>query len=196
MDILTAIHTRRSVRRFTSDPVSEADLEVLLRAAMQAPSADNGQPWHFIVINDREIMNTIPSIHPWSEILAARLRRRDREHLTGRARHWSGRGLVGDCSGCAAHGGFFCFGGPAGRSATDVPYRRRASRARISARRPLRPGEGALQPLVERFYWQANSRSAGMAARKALARWLSWFFCSSGSSAIVLFVPATRNIGS
>jgi len=69
MDILTAIHTRRSVRRFTSDPVSEADLEVLLRAAMQAPSADNGQPWHFIVINDREIMNTIPSIHPWSEMM-------------------------------------------------------------------------------------------------------------------------------
>lgn len=69
MDILTAIHTRRSVRRFTSDPVSEADLEVLLRVAMQAPSADNGQPWHFIVINDREIMNTIPSIHPWSEMM-------------------------------------------------------------------------------------------------------------------------------
>src|SRR5690606_26920831 len=69
MDILTAIYTRRSVRRFTQEPLSDKDLETLLRAAMQAPSADNGQPWHFIVINDRVLMDKIPSIHPWSEMM-------------------------------------------------------------------------------------------------------------------------------
>ena len=69
MDILTAIYTRRSVRRFTHEPLSDKDLETLLRAAMQAPSADNGQPWHFIVINDRVLMDKIPSIHPWSEMM-------------------------------------------------------------------------------------------------------------------------------
>lgn len=69
MDILTAIFTRRSVRRFTPEPIAESDLETLLRASMQAPSADNGQPWYFVVINDREIMDSIPKIHPWSEMM-------------------------------------------------------------------------------------------------------------------------------
>jgi len=69
MDILTAIFTRRSVRRFTQEPVSDSDLETLLRAAMQAPSADNGQPWHFVVLNERALMDQIPSIHPWSDMM-------------------------------------------------------------------------------------------------------------------------------
>ena len=69
MDILTAILTRRSVRRFTQEPVSAGDLETLLRAGMQAPSADNGQPWHFIVMNERKLLDTIPSIHPWAEMM-------------------------------------------------------------------------------------------------------------------------------
>ena len=39
MDVLEAIFTRRSIREFTNEDVSEADLETLLRAAMAAPSA-------------------------------------------------------------------------------------------------------------------------------------------------------------
>lgn len=69
MDILTAIFTRRSVRHFTQEPVSDSDLETLLRAGMQAPSADNGQPWRFVVIDDRLLMDKIPFIHPWSDMM-------------------------------------------------------------------------------------------------------------------------------
>ncbi|MEL7645585.1 MAG: nitroreductase family protein [Anaerolineaceae bacterium] len=69
MELLTTIFTRRSVRRFTPEPVSDSDLETLLRAGMQAPSADNVQPWRFIVINDRILLDRIPSIHPWSGMM-------------------------------------------------------------------------------------------------------------------------------
>jgi len=50
MDALEAIFTRRSIRAYTSEPVSEEDLKVILEAAMNAPSASNRQPWHFIVV--------------------------------------------------------------------------------------------------------------------------------------------------
>jgi nitroreductase len=63
MDLFEAIHTRRSIRSFTAEPVSEADMETVLRAAMAAPSAGNSQPWHFVVIHDRAILDAIPAIH-------------------------------------------------------------------------------------------------------------------------------------
>ena len=47
------IFARRSVRKFTEEPVSDAQLEKLLRAAMNAPSACNEQPWEFVVIKDK-----------------------------------------------------------------------------------------------------------------------------------------------
>ena len=69
MEALEAILTRRSVREFTGDPVSKTDLNDLLKAGMQAPSARNGQPWHFVVIDDPEVLHTIPDLHPFSRIL-------------------------------------------------------------------------------------------------------------------------------
>ncbi|MDW7754170.1 MAG: nitroreductase family protein, partial [Brevefilum sp.] len=69
MRTLEAIFTRRSVRDFKHDPVSDNDLNDLLRAAMQAPSAKNEQPWHFIVIDDPEILHAIPEFHPYSKML-------------------------------------------------------------------------------------------------------------------------------
>ena len=47
-----------------SEAVSEADVTELLEAAMAAPSAGNQQPWHFIVIRDRAVLNAIPGFHP------------------------------------------------------------------------------------------------------------------------------------
>ena len=69
METLKAIFTRRSVRDFKRDPISEADLQDLLRAGMQAPSARNEQPWHFIVIDDRELLNAINEFHPSAKML-------------------------------------------------------------------------------------------------------------------------------
>ncbi len=49
------IFTRCSTRRYTDEEVSEEDIETLLRAAMQAPSACNQQPWEFYVVRNTEI---------------------------------------------------------------------------------------------------------------------------------------------
>ena len=69
MEILEAILTRRSVREFTGDPVSKTDLSDLLRAGMQAPSARNRQPWHFVVIDDPDVLHAVPDFHPFSKML-------------------------------------------------------------------------------------------------------------------------------
>jgi len=69
MNTLEAIFTRRSVREFKPDPVSEEDVRDLLKAGMHAPSAKNEQPWHFVVINDPEILHAIPTFHPHAKML-------------------------------------------------------------------------------------------------------------------------------
>ncbi len=69
MEVLEAISTRRSIRQFTDQPVEEEKIEMLLRAAMQAPSAHNKQPWHFLIINDRNLLNQIADFHPYAKML-------------------------------------------------------------------------------------------------------------------------------
>jgi len=69
MDVLEAIMTRRSIRKFTGEPVEEAVVEGLLKAAMAAPSSKNEQPWVFVVIDDRRLLNEIPKFHPYAEML-------------------------------------------------------------------------------------------------------------------------------
>ena len=69
METLEAILTRRSVRDFTHDPVSQEKIDKLLKAGMQAPSAGNEQPWHFIVIDDTDILHAVPEFHPYSKML-------------------------------------------------------------------------------------------------------------------------------
>ena len=64
MDILQAIHTRRSIRKYLSPTVPEELINRLLAAAMQAPSARNQQPWEFVVIDDRAILAEIPRFMP------------------------------------------------------------------------------------------------------------------------------------
>lgn len=69
MDALKIILTRRSVRRFLDKPVPEELLRTLLEAAMQAPSAGNAQPWHFVVITARDLLDAIPQYHPHAQML-------------------------------------------------------------------------------------------------------------------------------
>jgi nitroreductase len=56
---IKTIMTRTSVRKYTNEAVSKADIETMLRAGMAAPSAVNKQPWHFVVVTDREQLNTL-----------------------------------------------------------------------------------------------------------------------------------------
>ncbi len=69
MDVLEAIFTRRSVRKYTGEPVSEEALQTILRAGSYAPSAMNRQPWHFVVIRDRQMLETIPRYQPYTKML-------------------------------------------------------------------------------------------------------------------------------
>jgi len=70
MDALQAIFTRRSIRKYTSTAVAAVDLKTVLEAGMNAPSANNRQPWHFVVVDTRETLNAIMNIHPYSRMLA------------------------------------------------------------------------------------------------------------------------------
>jgi len=69
METIEAILTRRSVRHFKPDAVPSDLVETLLKAGMQAPSAANAQPWHFIVINDRDLLERVTTFHPAAESL-------------------------------------------------------------------------------------------------------------------------------
>lgn len=69
MDAMEAILGRRSIRRYDGRPVTEDQIERILRAAMCAPSANNEQPWQFIVITDRRMLDRIPTIHPYAAML-------------------------------------------------------------------------------------------------------------------------------
>lgn len=69
METIEAIHTRRSIRKYTKQSVSEDIIKELLEAAMYAPSAGNQQPWHFVVIRERQILDAIPNFHPHAKML-------------------------------------------------------------------------------------------------------------------------------
>ena len=68
--MLELIQKRRSIRRYTADPVSEADVRALLEAAMAAPSANNLQPWSFVVVRDAATRQQLAPTHTWSRMCA------------------------------------------------------------------------------------------------------------------------------
>ena len=66
MDTITALKTRRSIRKYTDQPVSDELIRDIIELGMYAPSAGNAQPWHFIVIRNRQTLDAIPDIHPYA----------------------------------------------------------------------------------------------------------------------------------
>lgn len=68
MNTLEAIESRSSTRHFKKDPVAKEIVTTLLKAAMCAPSARNKQPWHFVVIDKREILDKIPTFSPYAQM--------------------------------------------------------------------------------------------------------------------------------
>ena len=50
---ISNIMTRTSIRQYTNEPVTKADIETMLRAGMAAPTAVNKQPWHFVAVTDK-----------------------------------------------------------------------------------------------------------------------------------------------
>ena len=63
------IFNRKSVRSFTSEPVSQEHIEAMLKAAMAAPTAVNYQPWRFVVVTDRAQLDAMAEILPYAKML-------------------------------------------------------------------------------------------------------------------------------
>lgn len=69
MDALQCLMTRRSVRSFSDEPLTQQELETLIRAAQQAPSAHNTRPWLFLSLTEREILHRLVPMTPWWALL-------------------------------------------------------------------------------------------------------------------------------
>lgn len=61
------IFNRRSIRKFQDRPVEKEKIDKILRAAMQSPSAGNQQPWEFIVVENKELLNKLSEMSPYSK---------------------------------------------------------------------------------------------------------------------------------
>jgi len=70
MDALDAIFTRKSIRSYTDQNISEDTINTLIKAAMSAPSAHNQHPWHFIVIQDRDTLSKLSENFTYGKMLA------------------------------------------------------------------------------------------------------------------------------
>jgi len=70
MDVLEAIKTRRSIRKYEKRPVPEELLEKILEAGRWAPSASNAQPWNFIVLRDEGVRREVARVSTYGKFLA------------------------------------------------------------------------------------------------------------------------------
>ncbi|MDP7420666.1 MAG: nitroreductase family protein [bacterium] len=66
---MDALFTRRSIRKYTTDPIAPETIRYLLKAAMCAPNALGNRPWHFIIIDDRQILDRVPEVHPYAKMV-------------------------------------------------------------------------------------------------------------------------------
>ena len=64
--MLEAIAQRASVRSYKPDPVSDEDIQIILEAALHAPSANNARPWHIVVVRDEVRRQQLSGVHQWA----------------------------------------------------------------------------------------------------------------------------------
>ena len=63
VDLYDALLTTRAMRRFSDEPVDRPAIEACLRAAVQAPSGGNIQPWHFVVVDELAIRTQLADLY-------------------------------------------------------------------------------------------------------------------------------------
>ena len=68
-ETISAIHNRKSVRNFTGESVTQNEIDILLKAAMAAPSAVNCQPWEFIIVTDRKTLDALGDALPYAKMI-------------------------------------------------------------------------------------------------------------------------------
>ncbi|MFW9848892.1 MAG: nitroreductase family protein [Candidatus Thorarchaeota archaeon] len=64
------IKGRRSIRKYLSRPVEEEKITEILEAGRWAPSASNRQPWHFIVVRDKDMRMKLADAHPYGRFMS------------------------------------------------------------------------------------------------------------------------------
>lgn len=64
------IDIRRSIRKFKDKPIDQNQIEAILRAGMQAPSAGNQRPWEFLVIRNKACLEKLADMSPYSKMVA------------------------------------------------------------------------------------------------------------------------------
>lgn len=69
MDVISAILTRRSIRKFSGVIIKEEELKTILEAGFSGPSAHNLRPMNFIVINEEAQLKAIGDFHPYAKML-------------------------------------------------------------------------------------------------------------------------------
>lgn len=70
MEVAQALLKRRSIRKFTAEPVSAADVDALVHAAMAAPSACNSQPWEIYVVTKPALLEKFRTATPHTNMNA------------------------------------------------------------------------------------------------------------------------------
>jgi len=71
MNALEAIRKRRSVRKYTGEPIPRKDLGKIVDVERLAATGNNGQPWNFIVVTDRAMIERLKVVAEWMEKVAA-----------------------------------------------------------------------------------------------------------------------------
>ena len=66
---IDVIFARRSIRKYTDQPVTAEDINKLLEAAMAAPSSSDRKPWHFVVVQDKNKLKKLAEAHPYGKML-------------------------------------------------------------------------------------------------------------------------------
>ena len=67
---MNSIFHRTSVRKFKDIPVEQEKIDLLMKAAMQAPSAGNQQPWEFYIVENKDIIQKLSKTSPYAGCLA------------------------------------------------------------------------------------------------------------------------------
>jgi len=70
MELLEGLHTRRSTRVYTDQPVTRVQLREIVFAGTMAPSGLNNQPWRFVTIQNKETLRKLSQLTKYSHVIA------------------------------------------------------------------------------------------------------------------------------
>ena len=70
MELLEGLHTRRSIRAYTGEPVTREQLHEIIHAGTMAPSGLNNQPWRFVTIQDKGVLERLSALTKYGHVIA------------------------------------------------------------------------------------------------------------------------------